>query len=173
MNNQFINKKLISAKKASKMQIIPLVAFTLAFLSSQASYAEEQVELEADTTRSVMKAKHGRHNQMNYMIRKLQLDTKQQADIKAIRKAVKVENKAVFESLKRYHSELNLLIKADYFDEQAAITLHNAYQLNLTQVAITKAKTRHDILQVLSEQQKVKWFALIEKRQEKRKNNRK
>jgi Spy/CpxP family protein refolding chaperone len=155
-------------KQVSKTRAITFAALTLTLLSSHVSYAVEPQEIEADKTHFTMMTQQGQHNKMRYMMKKLQLDTKQQSDIKAIRKAAKEQNRTLFESLKYYRSELALLSRADFFDEQAITDLHSAFQINLAQATLIKAKTRHAILQVLSEQQKSEWFALIEKRQERK-----
>jgi len=170
MNDNYINQKLIDAKSNYKTAIMPLVAFTVALLFSQTSYAKEHTEVSSSQMSDVKGAKYSRHNKMKHMIKKLQLDSEQQAQIRAIRKSAKVKNKSSIDSLKRYHKELNLLIKAEHFDVEAVTALHNANQANMTQIAVTKAKTRHKILQVLSEEQQVKWFSITERYQEKRMN---
>jgi len=173
MNANQSNKKLCRIKVSKKMQIIPLAALTLTLLLSQNSYAAEQPSFEENETDVSMMMLKGRHYKMKHMIKKLQLDAKQQAEIKTIRKTAKVKGKATYESLQRYHSQLSTLIRADAFDEQAVTVLHNDHQQNLAQAALTKAKVRYEILQVLSEQQKEKWFAFIENQQGKHQKERK
>lgn len=162
-NSQLINNIKHNGIK-SLIPFISVVALTLAIIASQYVHAHESNGIEADNTQFMMSDKGGRHNQIKRMFKTLKLDSTQKSDIKAIRKTARVQNKALFESLKHYKEELNTLIKADVFDEQAVTNLHNAYQVNFAQAALAKAKTHHAILQILSEEQRVKWFALIEKR---------
>lgn len=102
------------------------------------------------------------------MARHLQLTDTQKQEMKAIRLAAKEQNKALRDSLKQFRSEMKTLSQADVFDEHAFTALYNAYQPSLAQAALTKAKTRHAIYQVLTAEQKQQWQSFMEKRKQKR-----
>lgn len=174
VNKALLNIKVMLGLLSNKRYVIPLtVTLTLAFFYSTVSYAAEPNAIRNELTpnNSIehnLAAKQGRHHKMERMAKRLQLNTKQREEIKAIKLQAKKNNKAVFESIKRYRNELKVLIQADFFDEQAVTSLHQSYQSNLMQAALAKAKTQHATFQVLTAKQQTQWLAFTEKRHKNR-----
>ncbi len=150
-------------------------ALSAALVFSNASFAfEHNNNSNNDNSSSTMKAKssyQGKHQGKHHfkkMVKFLQLNETQKAEIKAIKEAAREQNKSLHESLKLFRQEIKALSQAHIFDDHAFVTLHNSYQPSLAQAALAKAKTMNAILQVLNEEQKAKWLSFMEKRQKKR-----
>lgn len=109
---------------------------------------------------------HGEHMRKR-MIKKLELSEQQQVQIQALKTQAKEQHELLRDSMKAFKAEEKALLQANVFDEQAYIALHSAYQSIFAQRALTKAKTRHAIFNVLTAEQQVKWLSIMEHRKEK------
>ena len=69
--------------------------------------------------------------------------------------------------MKKFKVEEKALLQAEAFDEQAYTALHVAYQPIFMQIAITRAKTKHAIFNILTTQQQEKWLKVMANRKEK------
>ncbi len=69
--------------------------------------------------------------------------------------------------LESYHDEMKALIEAGSFDEQALLSLRAKYRDTFDQLALIKAKSRYDFLQMLTAEQKAKMAEFVEKRKAK------
>lgn len=107
--------------------------------------------------------KHKRHHH-KMMVRYLELTDEQQAEMKSIRQQAKTEGSAIKESLSTYKEKVSVIIQADEFDQAAFENLHAEYQQNFSQMALLKAKTKHAMRQVLTEEQQEKWAEIKPKR---------
>ncbi len=112
------------------------------------------------------RGKHSKH-MMKRMIKELSLSEQQQVQIKAISTQAKAQHETLREAMKKFKGEEKTLLQAQAFDEQAYTSLHAAYQPIHMQIALTRAKTKHEIFNVLTTEQQEKWLALMEKRKEK------
>ncbi|GAA6173817.1 hypothetical protein NBRC116592_34870 [Colwellia sp. KU-HH00111] len=106
------------------------------------------------------------------MIKKLDLSAEQQVQIDALKAQAKEQNQILRESMKKFKTEEKALLQAEAFDEQAYLALHAAYQSTFAQKALTKAKTKHAIFNVLTTEQQQQWLQLMEKRKAKMNNKR-
>ena len=105
------------------------------------------------------------------MTKALSLSDQQQAQIKAIKQANKTENEALKGSMKAFKMAEKSLIQAKVFDEQAYLALRNHYQQTFAQIALSKAKTKHAVFNVLTPEQQEKWMKIMKKRKKKSKKS--
>ncbi len=107
-------------------------------------------------------------NSIKKMTKFLDLSKDQQIQIKAIKAQAKESNIALRSKMKAFRSEVKALMRAKEFDEQAFNTLHSENQENSMKVALQKAKIHHSILQVLTEEQRLKWQTFMEMKMSKK-----
>lgn len=150
-----------------------LIALALAtpLLSSSVALAQEQPRHVMESTHTA--GESGRHmiKKLQHMAKKLDLSPSQVDQIKLIGQQGKIDNSELKPVIKVFKEKNKTLMLEEHFDEQAFIVLYQEYQNTLTQIALVNAKTRHAILQVLSEEQKTKWLSMKEKKKHKRKQN--
>ncbi len=115
--------------------------------------------------------KRGEH-MMKRMTKVLSLSEQQQVQIKAIKTQAKEQHELLIESMKKFKGEEKLLLQAQSFDEEAFTTLHNTYQPTFAQMALTRAKTKHAIFNVLTTDQQEKWAKVKNNRKGKHKGKR-
>ena len=101
---------------------------------------------------------------MSRMIKMLSLSEQQQVQIKAIKQQTKEQNKTLRVALKEFKGAEKLLLQAEAFDEKAYIALHESYQQTFGKMALSKAKTKHAIFNVLTTEQQEKWLKKMAKR---------
>ncbi|WDE12282.1 Spy/CpxP family protein refolding chaperone [Thalassomonas haliotis] len=102
---------------------------------------------------------HGGKGKMRRMARHLELDQAQISEIRAIRQAAWDENAELRDTMITFREEMKALLAADIFDEEAFAALQEKYQASFQQQGLIKAKTKHAVIQVFSEEQKEKWLA--------------
>lgn len=105
---------------------------------------------------------HGYKNKIKHMTKALSLNEGQQVQIKAIKMKTKEQHKALRASMKEYKIAEKKLLQTKVFDEKAFNTLHNSYQSTFTQLALTRAKSKHAIFNILTTEQQDKWLKMIE-----------
>jgi len=106
---------------------------------------------------------HKQKRMLKRMARHLALTDEQVTQIKTIRseaKAARDANKSVMEE---FRSQIKSLMTNESFDEAAFMALHTQYQAALTEQAMLRAKTKHAIFQVLTEEQQAKAQAMRKK----------
>ncbi len=108
---------------------------------------------------------------MKRMIKTLSLSEQQQVQIKAIKTQAKEQSKTLRETMKQFKEEEKLLLQAATFDESAYTALQTSYQPTFAQIALTRAKTKHAIFNVLTTEQQEKWQQVKEKRRARSKKN--
>ncbi len=108
----------------------------------------------------------GGEHRMKRMINALELSEEQQVQIKAVKMQAKEQNKTLRDSMKQFKAAEKRLLQAEAFDEQAYIALHEAHQQTFAKMALTRAKTKHAIFNVLTTEQQKKWLQTMEKRKE-------
>lgn len=102
---------------------------------------------------------HGAKVKMRRMARHLELDEAQISEIRAIYLSARDENTELRETMKTFREEMKSLLAEEIFDEEAFAALQSKYQDSFEQKGLIKAKTKHAMIQVLSEEQKEKWLA--------------
>ena len=139
---------------------ISAVCAAIAFSSMSGAYAAGN-DFGFDGQRHHQKS--GKH-MMKRMTKVLSLSEEQQTQIKALKTQAKEQHELQRESVKKFKDEEKLLLQAETFDEQAYIALHASYQDTFTQMALTRAKTKHAIFNVLTTEQQEKWLTKMDKR---------
>jgi len=117
------------------------------------------------------RGKHSKH-MMKRMIKVLSLSEEQQVQIKAIKTQAKEQHETLRDSMKKFKEEEKTLLHTPAFDEQAYTALHAAYQPIFAEMALTRAKTKHAVFNVLTSEQQEKWLKVMEERKEKRQKKR-
>ena len=102
------------------------------------------------------------------MARHLDLSQDQKQQIKTLMLTAKQERQTNKATLESFHKQVQVLMQAPEFDEQAYISLREQYRASFDQMALAKVKNRHAIAQVLTPEQREKWQAVKEKRKLKR-----
>lgn len=113
------------------------------------------------------KSKH----MMKRMIKVLSLSEQQQVQIEAVKMQATEQSSTLRDSMKQFKGAEKLLLQAEAFDEQAYIALHEAYQQTFAQMALTRAKTKHAVFNILTTEQQEKWLQAMEKRKERFRKN--
>ena len=103
--------------------------------------------------RSSPQGEHGKHNPMMRMLRSLDLTTEQQRQIKQLFTDFKATHKGERPDMES-HAEFKQILAAEQFDEaQARLLLQQRQQDNLER-QVAGLKLRHDVLQVLTAEQR-------------------
>lgn len=87
------------------------------------------------------------------MAKFLSLSKEQKVKIKAIKATTKAQHETLRASMKEFKIAERNLLQAKVFDEKAFNTLHSSYQATFTQLALTRAKSKHAIFNVLTTEQ--------------------
>ena len=124
----------------------------LSTVSTQPVFAFEPNQ--ASESSKSFKKQHKRR--MAKMARALGLTEEQKTAIKDIREQAKSEKSVLKEQLAGFKDAVKALMANDEFDEEAFLALKSQHQDTFTQLALLKAKTRHSIGQVLTDEQKAK-----------------
>lgn len=138
---------------------ISAVCAALAFTSMSGAYASSN-DFALDGQGYHQKGKH----MMKRMTKALSLTESQQTQIKAIKTQAKEQHDVLRESMKKFKEAEKPLLQAETFDEQAYVALHTSYQDTFAQMALTRAKTKHAIFNVLTAEQQAKWISKMDKR---------
>jgi len=158
-------------KPVKTMASISALCAVMAF-SNIASVDASGYDIPLDSPQHHQKGnKHNKH-MMKRMIKVLSLSEQQQVQIKAIKTQAKEQHKLLRGSMKKFKDEEKTLLHTQAFDEQAYTALHAAYQSTFAQMALTRAKTKHAVFNVLTTEQQGKWLKVMEERKEKRQKKR-
>lgn len=129
-----------------------LVGLTLPAMVIEAS----ATPLFKDAVKSEIKKSHKKHHKMHKMARFLNLSDEQKTKIKDIYQQARQDKAVLKESRKAYKTQLQEIMSAKDFDEAAFDALRQTYEPTFNEAALAKAKTRHAIYQVLTEEQREK-----------------
>ena len=140
---------------------ISSVCAVLAF-SSMSSANSSGDDVAFDSSQHHHKSKH----MMKWMSKMLSLSEQQRVQIKAVKTQAKEQSETLRDSMKQFKGAEKLLLQAEVFDEHAFIALHATYQQTFVQMALTRAKTKHAIFNVLTTEQQGKWLKTMEKRKD-------
>ncbi|NMP30520.1 Spy/CpxP family protein refolding chaperone [Thalassotalea sp. M1531] len=100
--------------------------------------------------------------------KRLSLSDEQIEQMKTIREESKTQGMALKEQLKSFREQVKTEQASETFDEAKFAASYAQHQETFAQLAMLKAKTRHAMAQVLSQEQLEKWQGLMEKRKGKR-----
>jgi protein CpxP len=108
--------------------------------------------------------KHHMMQKFKKMARFLQLSEEQRTEVKTIFAQVKIDKTNHREVINDFKDQVKHLMNTPTFDEKAFTELHQQYQPQFSAAALLKAKTRHALFQILTEEQKVKLAEKKDKR---------
>ena len=131
-----------------------VVGTCIALMLSATTYAD-QTDIEA--TKSGSEHHHMKKgHKSKAMMKKLDLTNEQKQQIKVIKSEAKSENEALLTQMKTFKEQEKVLLQSDVFNEGAYIALLDEYQSVHSQLKLNKAKNKHAIRQVLTEEQREK-----------------
>ncbi|KXJ57622.1 MAG: hypothetical protein AXW17_00625 [Colwellia sp. Phe_37] len=109
--------------------------------------------------KSEERGKH--HNKMkkqfHRLVKKLDLNSTQKTKIKAIFADMKTKHQEHKETRAGFKKQVDSLMLASYFDENSFAAIYAEYQPSFQEMAMQKAKTHHQIMQVLTPEQQKKF----------------
>jgi len=103
--------------------------------------------------------KHKKHiaRKLNKMAKYLTLSEEQKVKMKAIFQQAKEERSKHKDEMRGFKEQVRSLLDTVVFDEKSYIELHNQYADQFASAALHKAKTKHAMLQILTEEQRDKF----------------
>jgi Spy/CpxP family protein refolding chaperone len=102
------------------------------------------------------KDEHFMPHKFKKMAQYLDLNDTQRDQTKIIHQEAKESRLALKESLKIFHQQSKILTMEERFNEQAYSDLQAQYQQTFTQMALIKAKTKNQFINILTEEQREK-----------------
>jgi protein CpxP len=119
--------------------------------------------VEQASTKHSHKGKQEQGGEKHHMMRKfkkmakyLQLSEDQRTQAKTIFSKAEIDKKNHREVIKDFKEQVKHLMNTPAFDEKAFTELHQQYQPHFSAAALSKAKKRHALFQILTEEQKEK-----------------
>ncbi|GHF87244.1 Spy/CpxP family protein refolding chaperone [Thalassotalea marina] len=106
--------------------------------------------------KSEVKKSHKKHRSMHKMARYLELSDEQKTKIKDIYQQAREDNVVYKESRQAYKTQLEQIMAAKDFDEEAFASLRQTYAVTFSEAALSRAKTKHAIYHTLTEEQREK-----------------
>jgi Spy/CpxP family protein refolding chaperone len=143
--------------KITSIILLPVFCITLGYAG--VVLAKTSDETHQQKKQSAQKP-HNRmmQHQFRQMAKTLGLSTQQKQEMKAIHLNGKEENKANHAEMKEFKEEMRIITGAEEFDELAFQALYSRYETTIANMALLKAKTRHQIRQLLTDEQQQKWL---------------
>lgn len=113
--------------------------------------------------------KRGKHHsqmkkQLHRLMKKLDLTSAQKTKVKAIFAEMKTQRQEHKNSRAGFKKEIDSLMLASEFDENRFAAIYAEYQPNLQAMAMQKAKTHHQIMQILTPKQQEKFSKMQQHR---------
>ena len=151
MKNQIINQSKVILLSAA------LIGTSLTALSVNAS--DTGYNNGAEQQQQYKQGKKSKHHNKEFkkMAKYLSLTDEQKVQIKAIKAEAKARNEAIRDDMRVFRAETKVLVQAEQLDEQAVLSSFDAHRDTFAQKELNRAKTKHAIYQVLTEEQRVKW----------------
>lgn len=109
-----------------------------------------------------------RGHMMYKMARHLDLTEQQQLDIKAIMDNARSERGQNLAAMENFREQMKAITSADEFDEAAFLALKETNEPMFEAMALSKAKTRHSIFKLLTDEQREKFLQMKEQKMGKR-----
>jgi protein CpxP len=116
----------------------------------------------SETNKGNKKAKNP-DRKMQRLIKALSLDTEQQAQLSVMMEANKAQRSANKSQIEDVKLALRSIVQASEFDENAWLAVHADNKQQKLDMAVNKAKTRFDMLSVLSTEQRAKFAKIMKK----------
>lgn len=162
-------KKTPTIKAVAVLMAFGLLSSPSAF-SSESGERQQSYEQHHQKSHNGHRMKQGHHGAklLKKMARHLDLSDEQIAQIKEIRRQSKIDNEPLRTEIKAFKAQVKSQQVMSDFDEVAFIASYEQYQTVFAQLALNKAKTRHAIFHVLTQDQQAKWQAFKEKRKARR-----
>jgi Spy/CpxP family protein refolding chaperone len=113
------------------------------------------------------KAKHHhmkKGHKLKGMMKALKLSDQQKEQMKAIKQNARSENEALLVQMKEFKDKRKSIVNSDELNEAEFIALLNEYQSVRSQLMLNKAKNKHAMRQVLTEEQREKMNSYKQKR---------
>ncbi len=134
-------------------------------LSTMFTLAQPIMAMAYDVDSAQQEEQHPKHmkHKLQRLTKALALTEEQQQKIKAIFAQAKERRAEHKSAMVGFKEQVRSLMTSAVFDDKAFIELHNQYQDQLTEAALQRAKTKHAMTQVLTQEQSEK-FAKMKKR---------
>lgn len=148
----------------SKLSLLLTSAVLAMSLASTATFAFDngtghQQYHGKDGGKHMQKAERFKQHKFKKMARYLDLSDEQRQLAKALHLQAKEDRAQLKETMQSFHQQSKSLITSESFDEQAFVDLQNQHQDTFAQMALIKAKTKHNFLKLLTAEQKEKLHA--------------
>lgn len=140
------------------------------FQTVHANDVQSKVAAEGQNTEKDFRKHFAR--KLKKMSKKLSLTSDQQEKIKHIFEEKGENRKASKAQMKLFKSSVKQIIKEETFGEEKFSALYAKYQSTFFEAALQKAKSRHAIMQILTEEQQEKFSALMKKKRQHKKGKR-
>ena len=142
------------------MKNITLMA--VVFYSFSFTAFVKPVSAESFETDDMMIAHH--EKRFKRMINFLDLSEQQVIQMKQLRESAQIERQTYRSELAQFKSQVEQLSLAQEFDEQAFNNLYASYQDTFAKMALARAKHKHQMAQILTEEQREKAQKMRHKR---------
>ncbi|XQW85393.1 Spy/CpxP family protein refolding chaperone [Thalassotalea piscium] len=149
--------------------IVTVVVFTLSVSSMSFSNAANAHDGLNEKGHHMAKKDH---RQFKRMAKYLELTDEQKQEFKTLKEQAKEARNSLKDNMKSYKAQVKVLMEADVFDEVAFKQLHTSYQDTFAEAAMLRAKNKHQMMQLLTPEQKEKAKKMKEKRGKKGKSKR-
>lgn len=151
-----------------------LLATTLSFAGASYAIAGNHGEMKGergcknDSSEMSQGKHHGKKKHKGMGFSQLDLSDQQKQEMRDIMRTTKSDNKAnkssKSEARTAHRAAMQTLISSESFNEQQAKALIEAQQLQKAEKQLSMLKAKHQMYQLLTEEQKVQYQALKEKR---------
>ncbi|MEW6990653.1 Spy/CpxP family protein refolding chaperone [Colwelliaceae bacterium 6441] len=133
-----------------------LSLFLFAF-HQQVKAEEQPTQLSQHSQQEGKERQHHMKRTFKKMAKYLALSPDQRLKFKALFQQEKQALKIHKSNLRHYKEQVEVLIDAAIFDEQASRELHEEYQESFTEIALFKIKNKHAMHQILTKEQREKF----------------
>jgi protein CpxP len=103
---------------------------------------------------------HNKQHHMKMMVKKLDLSEEQKQLLKSQRQAAKADRQAMRAEKLAFQQQMESLVKAADFDEQAVRDLIAEQQAKMLETQVSKARDQHNLWKILDEEQQQKLSAI-------------
>ena len=157
--------------KQSKF-LVPMILSGAVLIGTSSVYAQPQFNDSGKPTPQCARANADRgakQGPLEKMTTQLQLNDKQQSQVKAIMKESRGEAKPVVRDLQKARFDFKQAVTADNYDQKMIDQLAQAQANDMAKLMSLKAKTSNEIKSVLNDDQQIKFERMQQKMQHKMK----
>lgn len=153
---------------------VMVIAFSTLLVVSQGASAlgyDKSHKTGGSVTQEMSKSNNGHHmkRKMKKLAKYLALSEEQKLALRNIMTEQKAERISRKESMLGFRKEMNALSLDSVFNEVQFQLIYDKYHDDFEQRALNKAKTRHAMMQILTEEQREKFSQMKEKKQKRSK----